>query len=80
MCEDRLRRKALYVFGGTKSSDFVYLYSRFGNADPSQAEFEEWPLLNAPSIPELNALFFIGLSAIAFATEHSQRRAARLGV
>ncbi|HKR53724.1 MAG TPA: hypothetical protein VJR93_05190 [Chthoniobacterales bacterium] len=69
------------MFGGTKSNDFVYLYSRFGNADPSQAEFEEWALLTAPSIPELNALFFIiGLSAIAFATEHSQRRAARLGV
>jgi hypothetical protein len=69
------------VFSGTKSSDFVYLYSRFGNADPSQAEFEEWALLNAPSIPELNALFFIiGFSAIAFATEHLRRRGARLGV
>ena len=44
-------------FAGTKTSDFVYLYAHFGNADNSQAGFEEWALVNAAPIPEMDALF-----------------------
>jgi hypothetical protein len=44
-------------FAGSKTSDFVYLYAHFGNTDASQAGFEEWALVNAAPIPEMNALF-----------------------
>jgi len=46
-----------FDFAGTKTSDFVYLYAYFGNTDNSQAGFEEWALVNAAPIPEMNALF-----------------------
>src|SRR5437868_4986639 len=62
-------------FAGTKASDFVYLYAHFGNADDSQAGFEEWALVNVAPIPEMNALFpIIGFFAVAFATQHLWRR------
>ena len=62
-------------FAGTKTNDFVYLYAHFGNADDSQAGFEEWALVNVAPIPEMNALFpIIGFFAVAFATQHLWRR------
>jgi hypothetical protein len=62
-------------FAGTKTSDFVYLYAHFGNADASQAGFEEWALVNAAPIPEMNALLpIMGFFAVAFATQHFRRR------
>ena len=65
-------------FAGSKTSDFVYLYAHFGNTDASQAGFEEWALVNAAPIPEINALFpIIGFFALAFATQHLRRRHAR---
>lgn len=65
-------------FAGTKTSDFVYLYAHFGNTDNSQAGFEEWALVNAAPIPEMNALFpIIGFFALAFATQYLRRRHAR---
>jgi hypothetical protein len=65
-------------FAGTKSSDFVYLYAHFGNTDPSQSGFEEWALVNAAPIPEMDALFpILGFFAIAFATERLRRSRAR---
>ena len=61
-------------FAGTKPSDFVYLYSLFGNTDSSEAGFEEWALVNAAPIPEMNALFpIIGFFAIAFARQRLRR-------
>jgi len=58
-------------FAGSKKSDFVYLYAHFGNTDASQAGFEEWALVNAAPIPEMNALFpIIGFFALAFATPY----------
>ena len=65
-------------FASSKTSDFVYLYAHFGNTDASQAGFEEWALVNAAPIPEMNALFpIIGFFALAFATQHLRRRHAR---
>jgi len=65
-------------FAGTKTSDFVYLYAHFGNTDNSQAGFEEWALVNAAPIPEMNALFpIIGFFALAFAMQYLRRRHAR---
>jgi hypothetical protein len=65
-------------FAGTKTSDFVYLYAHFGSTDPSQSGFEEWALVNAAPIPEMNTLLpVIGFFAIAFATHHLRRRHAR---
>lgn len=62
-------------FAGTKTNDFVYLYAHFGNADDSQAGFEEWALVNVAPIPEMNALFpIVGFFAVAFATQHLWRR------
>ena len=44
----------------------------------SQAGFEEWALVNAAPIPEMNALFpIIGFFALAFATQYLRRRHAR---
>ena len=65
-------------FAGTQTSDFVYLYAHFGNTDNNQAGFEEWALVNAAPIPEMNALFpIIGFFALAFATQYLRRRHAR---
>src|SRR5205807_4509999 len=65
-------------FAGTKTSDFVYLYAHFGNTDNSQAGFEEWALVNAAPISEMNALFpIIVFFALAFATQYLRRRDAR---
>jgi hypothetical protein len=70
-------------FAGASTSDFVYLYSVFGEnhtADSqSQGGFEEWALVNniAP-IPEMNALFpIVGLLVAGLATQHVRRRNAR---
>jgi hypothetical protein len=65
-------------FADTKTSDFVYLYAHFGNTNDSQAGFEEWALVNAAPIPEMNALLpIIGFFAVAFATQHLRRRRPR---
>jgi hypothetical protein len=62
-------------FAGSKTNDFVYLYAHFGNTDASQGGFEEWALVNAAPIPEMNALFpIIGFFAVAFAAQHLRRR------
>ena len=67
-------------FAGTKTSDFVYLYAHFGNTDNSQAGFEEWALVNAAPIPEMNALFpIIGFFALVFATQYLRRSHAAVG-
>jgi hypothetical protein len=65
-------------FAGTKTNDFVYLYAHFGNTDASQSGFEEWALVNAAPIPEMDALFpIIGFFAVAFATQRLRRRHTR---
>ena len=63
-------------FAGTNANDFVYLYSHFGNADASEAGFEEWALVcNTTPVPEMSALFpIIGLVAAGLATCHVRRR------
>lgn len=64
------------AFAGTEQNDFVYMYSHFGNADDSNAGFEEWALVNNSSpVPEMNALFpILGLIAAGLATSHVRRR------
>jgi hypothetical protein len=60
---------------GAKTSDFVYLYSHFGNTNASESGFEEWALVNVAPVPEMNALFpIIGLFVVAFTTQHIRRR------
>jgi VPDSG-CTERM motif len=38
-------------FGGAPATDFVYLYTAFGNPNPSNDGFEEWAVLRGPSNP-----------------------------
>src|SRR5438874_4887698 len=65
-------------FAGTKKNDFVYLYAHFGNTDASQSGFEEWALVNAAAIPEMDALFqIIGFFSAAFGTQSLRRRHTR---
>jgi hypothetical protein len=63
------------AFAGTSSSDFVYMYCMFGNADAeSQGGFEEWALVVNP-IPEASTFFpIIGLLAAVFSTQFVRRR------
>ena len=62
-------------FAGSKKNDFVYLYAHFGNTDASQSGFEEWALVNAAPIPEMDALFPItGFFSAAFAAQYLRRR------
>lgn len=61
------------AFAGTRSSDFVYMYSHFGNTYPSNGGFEEWALVVAP-VPEFSTFFpVIGLLVAVFST-HALRR------
>lgn len=64
------------AFAGTNSSDFVYMYVHFGDADPSQGGFEEWALVtNASPIPEMGTFFpVIGLMVAVFSTRALRRR------
>jgi len=63
------------AFAGTASTDFVYMYCAFGNADfQSSGGFEEWTLVVNP-IPEAGTLFpIIGLLAAVFSTQFVRRR------
>ena len=65
-------------FAGTADSDFVYLYSKFGDADDTATGggFEEWALVqNITPIPELSSFFpIIGLMVAVFATNVLRRR------
>jgi hypothetical protein len=61
------------AFAGTNSSDFVYLYSHFGNTYLSNGGFEEWALV--PAIPEVSTFFpVIGLLVAVFSTYELRRR------
>jgi len=62
------------AFASTSSSDFVYLYSHFGNTHPSNDGFEEWSLVVAP-VPEFSTFFpVIGLLVAVFSTHELRRR------
>lgn len=69
-------------FAGTKSSDYVYLYAAFGQADTmtnpdgSEGGFEEFALVkNATPVPELSAFFpIVGLISAIAATGLLRRR------
>jgi hypothetical protein len=63
------------AFAGTSSSDFVYMYCHFGNADfQTEGGFEEWALVVNP-IPEASTIFpIIGLLAAVFSTQFVRRR------
>ena len=62
-------------FAGVSLNDFVYMFVRFGDADTSEAGFEEWAIVNAITpIPELNALFPIVGLMVAVGSTHVLRR------
>jgi hypothetical protein len=62
------------AFAGTSSSDFVYLYSHFGNTHPSNVGFEEWSLVVNP-VPEASTFFpVIGLIVAVVSTYELRRR------
>jgi hypothetical protein len=67
-------------FAGVASSDFVYLYARFGDQQAADATsaggFEEWAIVkNVNPVPEMNALFpIIGLMVVVLSTSTLRRR------
>jgi hypothetical protein len=62
------------VFAGTSSSDFVYMYSHFGNTYPSNVGFEEWSRVVNP-VPEASTFFpVIGLIVAVVSTYELRRR------
>lgn len=61
------------LFNSFPTSDFVYLYSHFGNTFATNGGFEEWSLFSP--IPEASAFFPIfGLLAAIFSTQFVRRR------
>jgi hypothetical protein len=66
-------------FAGFKSTDYVYMYQRWGNTDASQAGFEETALLSGfVPVPEFGTLFpVIGLMAAVVSTHALRRRKMR---
>ncbi len=66
-------------FAGASSTDYVYMYQRWGNTDPSQSGFEETALLSGfVPVPELGTLFpVIGLMAAVVSTHTLRRRKQR---
>lgn len=64
-------------FAGTNPSDFIYLFSRFGDSDDlaSGGGFEEWSVVtNVAPVPEMNALFPIVGLVVAVGSTHVLRR------
>ena len=65
-------------FAGTNANDYVYMYQRWGNTDPSAAGFEETALIRglAP-VPEMSAFFpIVGLLVAVGSTSVLRRRRA----
>jgi len=68
------------AFAGVSDTDFIYMYSRFGDqaaADgTTEGGFEEWSLVNnMSSVPEVGALFpIVGLVAAVGCTHWLRRR------
>ncbi|MEP6936984.1 MAG: hypothetical protein ABI871_02840 [Chthoniobacterales bacterium] len=67
-------------FAGASSSDYVYLFSRFGDQEAADATsaggFEEWSIVkNVTPVPEMSALFpIVGLMAAVLSTNVLRRR------
>ncbi len=58
------------IFAGVLPSDFVILYSAFGNTDASQGGFEEWAHLVVIPEPSTALLLASGLAAMAVGRRH----------
>lgn len=65
-------------FAGTLSTDYVYLYALFGNADGAETQggFEEFAVVcNVTPVPEMSALFpIVGLLVAVGSTRVLRRR------
>jgi hypothetical protein len=62
-------------FAGTNANDFVYMYQRWGNTQPSQGGFEETAIMQGFSpVPEMSALFPIVGLLVAVGSTHVLRR------
>ena len=65
----------LSLFAGTNANDFVYVYQRWGNTDPSDGGFEETSLIRGLTpVPEMSALFPIVGLLVAVGSTHVLRR------
>lgn len=68
------------LFAGTMPTDYVYFYSQFGGAFPSDAGFEEWAMLTnsgggpgqPPVIPEPGTMLLMG-TGLALAARRLRR-------
>ncbi|MBA2430873.1 MAG: hypothetical protein H0V56_02010 [Chthoniobacterales bacterium] len=65
-------------FAGAQSTDYVYMYQRWGGADSSQGGFEETAIAQGiVSTPELSSFFpIIGLMVAVLSTQILRRRRA----
>ena len=65
----------LSFFAGTNANDYVYVYQRWGNTDPSDGGFEETSLIRGLTpVPEMSALFPIVGLLVAVGSTHVLRR------
>lgn len=64
------------AFAGAASTDYIYMYQGWGNADMSEGGFEETALLGGfVPVPELSTFFpVIGLLVAVFSTHALRRR------
>ena len=63
------------IFAGVLPSDFVILYSAFGNTDASQGGFEEWAHLVVIPEPGTGLLMMTGLLGLGFYPKRWRRGA-----